>query len=105
MTRHLPARTCRDCGRNRPNHGRGLCRGCWLRQWRATNGRYDVATGTGMGGPGIPKTAADIAARLEDYAFLRALNVRRLDIAARLGVSYRTLNRYDARLRQQQDTA
>ena len=101
MTRYRPNRTCNDCGRNRPHCGLGLCRGCWIRQWRATHGRYDTPTGTGPGGPGIAKSANDIAARLEDYQELKAQNIKRLDIATRLGVSYRTLHRYEARLRQQ----
>ena len=32
---------CKDCGRERPNHGRGLCSGCYNRKWREDNPEYD----------------------------------------------------------------
>jgi hypothetical protein len=43
-----------------------------------------------------------IVSRLEDYRELRSWGVTRAEAAARLGRSYRTITRYDQRLREQQ---
>ena len=52
------------------------------------------------GGLGVPKTAADIAARLEDLTELAVWHRDACTIAARLGISTRTVYRYRARLRE-----
>lgn len=32
---------CKECGEERPNHGRGLCKLCYNREWRKENPEYD----------------------------------------------------------------
>jgi hypothetical protein len=43
--------------------------------------------------------------RIEDYAELRSWGLSRREAAARLGVTLRTLDRYDADLRQRRQVA
>jgi hypothetical protein len=49
--------------------------------------------------------SAQRAARVEDYAELRSWGLTRREAAARLGVTLRTLDRYDADLRQRRQVA
>lgn len=63
-------------------------------------------TRTGFSAPAANRAYSAIrAARLEDYAELRSWGLRREQAAARLGVSVRTAERYDAELRQQRQEA
>ena len=64
---------------------------------------YRNPTGAGRGGPGRPKDPETVAGRLEDYAELRHQGHTRLHAIERLGLSYRTAMRYEARLRPTQD--
>lgn len=82
---------CRDCHRQRPNRSAGRC---------ATCHRHHHAPPTGNpGGAGIPKTAQDITGRVEDLFELLATRQPQRELAARLGVSCRTVQRYQAGLR------
>jgi hypothetical protein len=49
--------------------------------------------------------SAQRAGRIEDYAELRSWGLTRQEAAARLGVTLRTLDRYDADLRQRRQVA
>jgi hypothetical protein len=78
-----PVAECACCGRVRLIRGRGLCAGCtWSRRNDGTIGEWGW-------------TRAD---RLAEYAALRGTLTRR-EAAARLGVSVRTADRYEAALR------
>ncbi|MFF3665396.1 hypothetical protein [Microtetraspora malaysiensis] len=85
--------TCADCHRDRPHHAHGKCYLCYQRPNRPV-------TGVGSGGPGVTKSRDVIAAHLEDLAELMTHETDQLVIAARLGVSWRTIYRYRARLRE-----
>ena len=102
---------CAACHRRRPHFGRRWCSACYQRWCRA--GKPD-------GGPPparhlsttrlvAVRTAAALAraartarrqGRIEDYAWLRGQGATRTEAAARVGVTVRTTQRYDAHLRQ-----
>ena len=94
-----PVRLCRGCGRHRPHWGRGLCRACWDADRRARFGRYEPNTGN-PGGRGIPTAPDAVASRIEEYAYIRPHTRNRREAAARVGISYRTASRYEARLKE-----
>lgn len=55
----------------------------------------------GNGGPGVLKSRAVLAGRVEDYAWLtRKQRLTLYEAAERLGVSARTARRYEKRLRE-----
>lgn len=90
MTSNTPM--CAACGRRpRRKGGHRLCSDCH-------RARYDPPTGN-PGGAGITKTREAIEARLEDLQFLQTHETNRVTIAARLGISTRTLFRYRQRLK------
>lgn len=62
-------------------------------------------TGRGRGGPGQPKTTADVNGRAEDLAELLDQGYSLLHAAERLRISYRTVFRYRTRLQAQQGAA
>ena len=80
------------CGHDRPHHADGQCARCYGLRYRPRTGN--------PGGHGVHKTRDDIDGRLEDLAELLRRETDRLVIARRLGISYRTLDRYQARLRE-----
>jgi hypothetical protein len=97
--------TCRHCGNPYANprprrHGGnyagccGYCPACY-RRWAShgfpESGPPPQRTGTG------PKAGRD--SRIEDYLFLRQRGLSRAEAALRLGLTRRTLHRYDAGLR------
>jgi hypothetical protein len=105
---------CAACRRRRPHYSRNWCSPCYQRWWRA---------GMPAGGPpparplstkrlAAVRTAAALAraarttrrkGRIEDYSWLlRDQGATRVEAAARVGVSIRTAQRYDAYLRQAQ---
>lgn len=79
--------TCLQCGRNARNHGRGLCRACH-RHLSWSGGLEDYPRG--------------VDARAEDIAELDARRLSARQIAARLGVSDRTVYRHRTRMRLEQ---
>lgn len=95
--RRRARRLCSRCGRVRPHGGLGLCEGCYSYARRPY-----VPTGAGMGGPGVLRDTSAVAGRLQDYAEIRSRHYTIGQAAARLGISIRTADRYEARLRQQQ---
>lgn len=95
-SRRLTCRCCRArLGKGFRREGRihGLCRNCWVR-WRAAGFPED--------GPSAPVRPWErvYAARFEDYQELRSWDVSVADAAVRVGVSVRTAERYETRLRQ-----
>jgi hypothetical protein len=58
-----------------------------------------VPTGAGRGGPGIPRSGEVVADRLAEFAVLRGWGYTVRAAADRVGVSWRTGCRYEARLK------
>jgi len=89
--------TCRTCPATvkprRAGCRHGLCPNCYLR-WR--NAGFPEA------GPPAPLRpwGRTLAARLEDFTELLSWGVALPDAARRVGVSLRTAERYEARLRE-----
>lgn len=79
-----------------------VCACCGLEGWHAARGwrhacyQRWVYAGQPAGGPPAKGAAAD---RVEDYAELRSWGLTRQAAADRLGLSIRTLQRYDQRLK------
>ena len=74
---------------------REYCARCyqrWADHGYPASGPPPLAQGCG-GGPGA-------AARIEDYVFLRGRGLSRAAAALRLGITRRTIRRYDAALRE-----
>jgi hypothetical protein len=84
--------TCRSCQRRPANHARGLCGSCYNR-WRYYGKPQD--------GPPPPRTGGPCADRIEDYLDLRMWGLSKQQAAERLGVTLRTIWRYEHRLRQE----
>ncbi|TDD32468.1 hypothetical protein E1287_22535 [Actinomadura sp. KC06] len=85
-----------------------VCACCGLEGWHSSNGwrhacyQRWVYAGRPDSGPPPPRRAgrgAEAASRIEDYVELRSWQVPREEAAERLGVSIRTLFRYDRRLK------
>ena len=101
MTRPSPVVTCVcGCGRHGRHHARGLIEACWKRAYRA--GVLDRYPRT------LPDPRPQVMSlvsvttrgRLEDYIELtRVWGVSREEAAARVGVTERTVRRYEAHLR------
>lgn len=98
--RRRASRLCGRCKRVRPHVARDLCVSCYHYVRRPY-----VPTGAGMGGPGVLRDACSLAGRLEDYAEIRARHYTIGQAAKRLGVSVRTADRYEARLREKEGQA
>lgn len=84
---------CVRCRQTREIKYVGECSYCYA-------ARFAPRTGNPHG-RGVSKSQATIAGRIEDYLELLSYGEEPLTIAQRLGVSRRTLHRYDARLRQE----
>jgi hypothetical protein len=95
---------CQHCGRHRRHKGHGLCGAC-MQRWDAA-GRPDEVP--------VPRSNLDRLAiaweahraarqgRVDDYLILRDdCRLSRAEAAARLGVSLRTIERYEAQLRRE----
>lgn len=95
-----PPRDCRRCHKFRPHRGKGLCVSCYDYVRRPY-----VPTGAGRGGPGTAKSAEAVESRLEEFADLRARHYTIAQAALRVGVSVRTGERYEARLRAEKENA
>lgn len=95
MTAGTQCDTCRTCpatlGPRRDGRPHGLCRNCYVR-WAAAGYPDD--------GPPPPARpwGRVLAARLEDYAWVRSWGTSIEDAAPRIGVSVRTAERYEAML-------
>jgi len=95
LSRRGPIRTCSRCGRDRRHEARGLCVTCYRIVWQPY-----VPTGVGRGGPGVGRSADDMAGRMADVEELLGRRYSGGKIAERLGLSDRTVRRYISRLRQ-----
>ena len=84
---------CTGCRRLRPIKSDDHCGTCYTR-------RYQPLVGN-PGAAGVHKSRDVIAGRIEDLAELRVQRADQRQIAHRLGVSVRTVQRYQARLRQE----
>jgi primosomal protein N' len=88
---------CERCKRDRPHVAFGLCGSCYRRRWP----RCDSPTGN-PGGRGVSRAPDEVASRIEDYALLRSdRSVTRAEAARRVGISYKTAERYDRRLNEE----
>lgn len=93
-----PERPCGRCGKSRLIHAKGMCHNCYAYQRRAAA----PTTGVGRGGPGVRKTADDIAARLEDFLILvKQRGLSQTAAARELEISVRTAVRLARRARDQ----
>jgi hypothetical protein len=90
--------TCVSCCRRAKNWSRGRCAAC------AKAAAYAAANSRGQAGPhgrGVPKGAVVVSGRIEDYAELTREQYYTLEnAAARMGISVRTAQRYEARVRE-----
>ena len=88
---------CRGCGRRRRKRqgARDYCGTCYGR-WA-----YHGYPQEGPPSPVLSVAPAERAGRIEDFVELRSWGVSREEAARRLGVSLRTVERYDAALRAQ----
>lgn len=86
------------CGRVDRHKGRGLVNACWSRE--RYHGRIDDWPPTKAPANYEMKLAASsVRGRLEDYLELKSWGVPDDEAARRLGVTTRTLQRYEAHLR------
>jgi hypothetical protein len=94
--------TCVSCGRRGKNRGHRKCSACYNSDTRAASRPW---TGPGPHGRGVSKGAVIIAGRIEDYAELTREQYYTLpNAAARMGISERTAWRYEARLREREQS-
>lgn len=93
---NAPKRLCKRCNRFKPHCAKGYCWSCYSYRRRPYK-----PTGAGMGGAGVPRTPAEVADRLAEYADLRARHYTIEQAALRVGLSTRTGHRYEARLKSQ----
>jgi hypothetical protein len=98
MSRHGRLITCVSCQRLAKNYSRERCRAC------ARADAYAAANPCDRPGPhgrGVPKGAVVLAGRIEDYVELTREQCYTLEnAAARMGISVRTAQRYEARVRE-----
>jgi hypothetical protein len=88
-----PPRACSYCGETRRHEAHGWCNRCYER-WRRA--------GKPASGPAPPRHRAGrkpgpLADRIAEWEFFRGLGYGEPQIAARLGLSVRTLQRYAGR--------
>lgn len=91
--RRGPIRECLRCHRNRHHMAKGLCDSCYKNSTRV----YAPA-----GDNHRPRTQAEVASRVEEFALLVGYGYTVRDASARMGINERTGHRYAARLRQLQ---
>ena len=89
---------CANCPRVDVNNGRGLCRRCYTRSYRAGHPAtvpppIDEATRNARAQQAIAERRQ---ARIEDYTELRDWGLSVRDAAARVGVTYGTGLQYEA---------
>ncbi|MFY7069609.1 hypothetical protein ACOQFV_27440 [Nocardiopsis changdeensis] len=91
------------CGRTGPHHGRGLITACWHRE--KYHGRLNdwPLTQAPVNRP-MRLISESVRGRLEDYLELRSWGVPVPEAARRLGVSERTITRYNSHLRAQEES-
>lgn len=98
MPSHRRTITCVSCCMRAKNWSRGRCRPC------AKAAAYAAANPCDRPGPhgrGVQKGAVVLAGRIETYAELTREQYYTLEnAAARMGISVRTAQRYEARVRE-----
>lgn len=88
------------CGRSGINRGRRLLHSCYTNLYRKGKKHLDFPLERIPGPPRIYKVRGEnIAERLERYAQMRRDGLSKNETAIQLGVSYRTVQRYDVHLR------
>lgn len=92
MRRNEASPGCRSCGASRPENA-------WHKGWRGPHCNCCRRRG---GAPPVPRPrfTGPRLARLEDYAELRSWGEPMRAAAGRLGVSFRTVQRYEAALKE-----
>lgn len=95
--------TCACCGRTGRHKGRGLIGACWDRE--KYHGRLTdwPLTQAPVNRP-MALAAGTVRGRFEDYLELRAWGATVPEAARRLGVSERTITRYNSHLRAQEES-
>lgn len=94
MKRRRLRRRCDRCDRVRIHNGGGLCDSCY----RLVRYPYEP-TGVGRGGPGVEKSADVLFRRIDEFAQYRRSGRTIAEAAGMAGVSDRTGQRYEKRLK------
>lgn len=90
-----PIRNCGHCHQDRPHEAHGLCKTCYSRRRYP---RTDAPNGNSTQRHSRSRDAVE--SRVDDYRLLRTdPRVSRAEAARRVGISYRTAERYDQRLK------
>lgn len=101
MKRYVrPVRKCRRCRKDKPHEAHGYCHSCYQIERRKDSGPYGGRTGNPYG-RGHSRTPDAVESRVDDYRLLRSAGVKRAEAARRTGISYRTAERYDQRIKDQ----
>lgn len=93
-----PSRICKRCGKDKPHEAHGLCKSCYGRRYPRQDAPNGVST------QHHSRTPDAVASRIEDYALIRPTVADHREAALRLGVSYRTILRYNRRLEEESNT-
>lgn len=93
------------CGRSGENRGRKLLHSCYTNLYRRGKKHLDFPLEREPGAPKIYALRAhNLVERLERYAQMRQGGLAKAECAIQLGVSIRTIQRYDAHLRATEET-
>lgn len=90
---------CACCGEQGWHIGHGWRDACW-RRWIEAGKPADGPPPPKPGSGGVLKSREIVASRLEDLALLLDVGVDKREAARRIGVSYKTVCRYERRLAQ-----
>jgi hypothetical protein len=105
---------CTNCGgprlqvvrTARPRGSRRAAKYCGYRDWCVRCYRRWLDNGKPVSGPPPVRKGAGgrYSSQLDDYEFLRSWGCSRDECATRLGVTKRTIGRYEAQLRERRET-